>query len=62
MGKYLEHRAPDDLACNQPCHPLKSGVDVEKAVVDGLAPVVADDLMQGKGIEHLPEERSVAFF
>ena len=59
-GQDFQHGLAHDVFRLQAGQPLERRVDGQKAVIDRLAPRVAEDFMQGKTVQHLLEEGLIA--
>jgi len=59
-GDGLAHAPSDQIGALQSGQGLERPVDVDEAVVDGMALVVEDDLVQGEPLAHGLEQRTIA--
>ena len=62
VRQYLADSAAHDVGVLEAGQPLEGRVDLEEAVVDGSAGVVADDLVQREALAHRREQVAIALF
>ena len=62
IRQNLAHGLSDHFLSLQAGEPFKGWVDLQEAVIAGLAIFVADNLMQGETLGHPAEQGAVALF